>query len=157
MLLPDPSGWLQLAPGVYRHHCRGLSSGTGSEVAWNTAEPGTSLSRGTPGKSFGSGCRSATVTYPVACTNRSNSAFVTGVRSIQNPSTETRCVGSASGMPQSSPPIQNVPPAIHTILEVGAVAGAVPAAGGITRGSTSRDDEKNGSKRDQGWPHAGAA
>src|SRR5215510_14528149 len=116
MPLPGPSGCLQLAPGVYRHHCSGLSSGTGCDVAWNTPDPGTSLSSGTPGKSFGSSCRSATVTYPVAFTNRSNSALVTGVRSIQNPSSETRCTGSASGMPQPSHPIQNVPPGIHTMF-----------------------------------------
>src|SRR5262245_38524088 len=62
------------------------------------------------------------VTYPVTFTNRSNSAFVTGVRSIQNPSTETWCTGSASSMPHPSHPIQNVPPGIHTIF-AGTVAG----------------------------------
>src|SRR5215510_11546701 len=116
MPLPGPSGCFQLAPAVYRHHRSGLSSGTGCDVAWNTADPGTSLSSGTPGKSFGSSRRSATVTNPVAFTNRWNSAFVTGVRSIQNPSTETRCAGSASGIPHPSHPIQNVPPGIHTMF-----------------------------------------
>src|SRR4029453_323948 len=87
------------------------------------ADPGTSLSRGTPGKSFGSSGRSATVTYDVAFTNRSNSAFVTGVRSIQKPATSTGWTGSASGMPQSSHPIQNMPPGTQT-MPGGAAAGA---------------------------------
>src|SRR5262249_6956436 len=76
------------------------------------------------------------VKKPVAFTNRSNSAFVTGARSIQNPSTETRCSGSASGMPQLSHPIQNVPLAIHTMFAGTAGRGDRQAAMAI--GTTTR-------------------
>jgi hypothetical protein len=60
----------------------------------------------------------------VAFTNRANSALVTGARSIQNPLTVTRCTGEASGMPQFSQPIQNVPPGTQTMP-----SGAGPGAG----------------------------
>ncbi len=79
-------------------------------VARNTAEPGTSLSAGTPGKSDAVSGRSATVTWRVSATNFWNCALVTGVVSIQKPWTVTRCDGNASGIPQFSHPIQKVPP-----------------------------------------------
>jgi hypothetical protein len=66
------------------------------------------------------------VTYDVAFANLSKSAFVTGVASIQNPPTDTRCTGNASGIPQFSHPIQKSPPGIHTIP-----AGAGPGAGDV--------------------------
>jgi hypothetical protein len=48
------------------------------------------FSGGAPGKSSARGVRSATVTYPVAFTNRANSALVTTVVSIQKGSSDTR-------------------------------------------------------------------
>jgi hypothetical protein len=81
----------------------------------------------------------------VAFTNRSNSAFVTGVRSIHNPSTETRCAGSASGMPQPSHPIQNVPPAIHTMFAGAAARGDRQPA--IAIETTTRTIEATGRMR----------
>ena len=90
----------------------------------NTADPGTSLSCRTPGKSFGieltlgHGHVSGGVDEPFEL-----GAFVTGVRSIQNPPTETRWAGSASGIPQPWHPIQNVPPAIHPMFAGAAARG----------------------------------
>ena len=51
-----------------------------------------------PGYSAGSGTISASVTWPVPATNRAKRSLVTGSRSIQNPSTETRCAGRSSGI-----------------------------------------------------------
>ena len=107
----------------------------------NTIEPGTSLSSGTPGNSFGSGLRSATVTYFVARTNASNCPLVTGVASIQNPRTDTMCSGNASGIPQPSHPIQNSPPGIHTIP-----VGVCP--GGLVRFNTG---VRNAAAGAAGW------
>ena len=45
---------------------------------------------------------------------------------IQNPATDTRCTGSASGVPQFSHPIQKSPPGIQTIP-----VGAEPGAGDV--------------------------
>jgi hypothetical protein len=69
---------------------------TGPDGGLKTTAPGTRTSGGTPGKSFGSGFRSATVTYPVSRTNRANCSFVTGVLSIQKPSSSTGWIGRAS-------------------------------------------------------------
>ena len=59
---------------------------------------------------------------------------LTGVRSIQKPSTSTRCTGSASGMPHPSHPIQKVPPGTHT-MPFGAGPGA---AAGLMRTASDR-------------------
>ena len=67
----------------------------------------------------------------VAFTNFANWSFVTSVLSIQNPSTEARCQGWASG--NSSAPIQNSPPGIQTMP-----SGAGPGGGGtFVRGESA--------------------
>ncbi len=122
--LPGPSGCLQSAPGVHRHHAAALFSGTGRGGCTKTSEPATSTSSGgfgVPGgscffNSSQSGICSAVVTYPVASTNARNCAFVTSVASIQKPSTRTRFAGRSSGRPSGpSQPIVNSPPGTHTI------------------------------------------
>jgi hypothetical protein len=83
-----------------------------------TADPA-----GAPGRTV----RSATVTYPVSCTNRRKCSFVTGVRSTQNPATVTVRAGASSGW-WSSEPIRNVPPGTHAMPN----AGAGPGGGSVT-------------------------
>src|SRR5687768_10201371 len=115
MSLPGPSGCRQHACATYAHHAPGFSSDTGPAGARNTIDPATSLSGGTPGKSFASGLRSAIVTYFVASTKRANCLLVTSVASIQNPPTSTWCGGWASENRGSSDPIQNRPPGTQTM------------------------------------------
>src|SRR5262245_317653 len=86
-----PFGHLHDAPGDHVHHWLRSCRSTGPELIVNESDPGTRFSGGAPGKSFGSSGRSATVTYSVSATNAANWAFVTWHRSIENPSTPTRC------------------------------------------------------------------
>jgi hypothetical protein len=54
MLLSEPSGWRQQAPGTQRHQADKSFSGTGCEVGVNTNEPATntlSSGFGVPGGS----------------------------------------------------------------------------------------------------------
>ncbi len=124
MLLPGPSGCRQLAPGVQVHHWEKSRRSTRPAGGVKTSAPGTRFSFGGGGVPGGDwlrisasdgGC-SAVVTYPVAATNAWNWALVTSVRSIQKPSTRTRCAGVSSGQARSeSVPIVNSPPGIQTI------------------------------------------
>jgi len=43
-VLPDPSGCLQLAPGVHFHHCEKSFKETGPAVGVKTSAPGRSCS-----------------------------------------------------------------------------------------------------------------
>src|SRR5882724_2437713 len=113
MLLCGPSGCRQFAPLTNFHQSSGLSRGIESEGGEKTTEPGTKSAGATSGNSFGLSGRSATVTYPVAFTNRANCSFVTSVSSIQKPPTATSWTGCASSM--WSLPIENRPPEIHTM------------------------------------------
>ena len=71
-----PSGWRQSAPSTCRHH-----------GACATARVGGKSSGSRPANTNDQPKRSASVTWPVASTKRSNSAFVTAHASIQNGST----------------------------------------------------------------------
>ena len=91
----------------------------------------------------------------MAFTNRANSSLVTSVASIQNPSTWTRCTGSASRVTPGSAhsaslstvlPIENSPPGIHTIpAGAGPGAAAVFAIVGVKAGDAvaELDDEED--------------
>ena len=105
--------------------CRQFAPMTGFHHSWGPASVSLhkqietdfpSKSGISPGSSAARRGRSARVTYPVALTNCSNCAFVTSVRSSQNPSSETRCRGSSSASTSAPvPPIVNVPPGIQTM------------------------------------------
>src|ERR1041385_377533 len=114
MLLCGPSGCRQFAPLTNFHQRNGSSRGTEAEGGEKTTEPGTKSATATSGNFLGSSGRSATVTYPVAFTNRANSSLVTSFLSIQNPLTTTSWAGRASSI--RSFPIQNRPPGILTML-----------------------------------------
>ena len=113
MLLCGPSGCRQFAPVTNFHQRSGSSRGTEPEGGEKTTDPGTKSVGATSGNFFGLSGRSATVTYPVASTNRANSSLVTSVASIQKPPTATSWTGCAYSM--WSLPIQNRPPEIHTM------------------------------------------
>ncbi len=96
-VLAGPSGCRQQALGTYAHQARWSFKLTRCGGRRKTSDPATRREGSTSGYSAGSGARSGTVTYPVASTNRRNSALVTGCRSIQKPSTVTRWTGLSSG------------------------------------------------------------
>ncbi len=76
-----------------------------------------------------SGGFSAVVTWPVAPTKARNCAFVTGVSSIQKPSTRTRCAGRSSSRDLGeSLPMENSPAGIQT-MPGGASRGRAPTSG----------------------------
>src|SRR4029079_3062272 len=73
-----PIGWRQSAPRTYFHQLRKSRMSTGPPGFLKTSEPGDINSFFAPGYCEGSGAISATVRWPVAFTNSSNWALVTG-------------------------------------------------------------------------------
>src|SRR5258708_2546470 len=110
---------------------------TGRAVGVNTSDPATSRERGTFGYIEGSRGRSATVTCPVESTNSLNWATVTGVWSIQKPSTATSRGGPSSGYSGRSEPMRKRPLGTRT-MPGGACGGVTMSVSAPCSGGTRR-------------------